>query len=98
MTQQTEEQTFLLAEQLLLYEICRPDDELLEEYEDVADEVQQIEHMVYSLKDGYPTDHKIKALYHFNNEWFPDLLPAKELAVYADLMEKTKAYLEKVSL
>ena len=98
MTQQTEDQTFLLAEQLLLYEICRPDDELLEEYEDVADEVQQIERMVYSLKAEYPTDHKIKALYHFNNEWFPDLLPAKELALYANLMERTKAYLEKVSL
>ena len=98
MLQQTEEQTFLLAEQLLLYDICRPDDELLEEYEDIADEVKQIEHMVYSLKGGYPTDDKIKALYHFNNEWFPDLLPAKELAVYADLMERTKAYLEKVGL
>ncbi|WP_078598661.1 hypothetical protein [Evansella clarkii] len=71
----------------MFYEV-QPDEEYLEEDEDTADDIRQVQKL--SNDNAATAEEKIKALADFNGKWFPDGLSAIEQKTYRFLLDQAE--------
>jgi hypothetical protein len=68
----------------MFYDV-QPDEEYLEDDEDTAEELKNVEDI---LQNGsLPIERKISTLASFNSNWFPDGLTEKEQKSYRSLLD-----------
>jgi len=72
----------------MFYEV-QPDDEYLEQDEDTAESIKDIQHLLNDV--SAPIEKKIEALSSFNAEWFPDGLPENEQKAYKAILDEESA-------
>lgn len=83
----------LLEELTDMYYDHKPDDPaFLEENEELADQMKNIEKTVDNY-DETP-ERKIKILSHFNGEWFPDSIDDEDQAELNILLKDAQTYLD----
>lgn len=90
MPQNPESQELIEHLSTMFYE-CIPDEEYLDDDEDTKEEIEHIEGMLNS--EQTPDIEKIRALFHFNSEWFPDGLCESEQKVYQDLLDTAQRHI-----
>lgn len=90
MSQNPESQELLEHLSTMFYE-CIPDEEYLDDDEDTKEEIERIEGMLNS--EQIPNIEKIRALFHFNSDWFPDGLRKSEQRVYQDLLDTAQRHI-----
>lgn len=90
MPQNPESQELLKHLSTIFYE-CTPDEEYLDNDEDTKEEIEHIEGVLNS--EQTPNIEKIRALFHFNSEWFPDGLCKSEQKVYRDLLDTAQRHI-----
>lgn len=74
-----------------MFQDIRPDQETLDDDEDLQEQVDDIERIIHD--DAVPVITQIEALVAFNTEWFPDGLNTDEQAEYRNLLNAAEAIL-----
>lgn len=72
----------------------QPDDDYLEEDEGASDEIESVEGILNDANSSQKE--KLKALYHYNNAWFPDGLSESEKAKQRANLDAAKIAIEKL--
>lgn len=80
--------TKVLDELTEMFHYVQPDDEYLEEDEDTAENIKDIQNLLDD--DSVPIERKIEELTAFNSEWFPDGLSEKEQKAYRTLLDEAR--------
>lgn len=70
-----------------------PDEDYLDDDQDTADDIVRIDAQLDDSTESL--ENKIKALYTFNAEWFPDGLSQSEQKEYQDLLDQAEALIKK---
>lgn len=82
----------LLSELEEMFYVCKPDEEYLEDDDDTAVEVEEIESMLRN--DDTPILDKIREIANFNRELFPDEIDEDEQDQYDALLTEAFEFLE----
>lgn len=72
-----------------MFQDILPDEETLDDDEDLQEEVDDIQAMIDA--DTEPVKDQIKTLTRFNNTWFPDGLDKEEQGEYRKLLDAAAA-------